>query len=55
MAPGVQSQPGVFDRITRVAMTCVGLLILLVGVVLLSVAAVPVMAGAWLMRRGEGK
>lgn len=53
-APLHQARGGVFDRITRGAMYVTGLLILLVGAVVLIIAAPPVLAGAWLMDRGRG-
>lgn len=40
----------VFDVATRVAMFGTGCLILLVGVALLAVAAVPVFLGSWLVK-----
>jgi preprotein translocase subunit SecY len=54
MAPGVQPQRSLFDRITRVAMQLVGVVGLFLGILLCLPGLGFILLGTWVLDRGRG-
>jgi hypothetical protein len=51
----VPARPGIFDRITRLAMQLVGIVVLALGILLAAPGILPIRLGTWLIDKGEGK